>query len=286
MVGFPEHAIFAGKCRIAGVRVSAQPALLTDQFAVMKEPPLLSHLLPHVQGYQVRPRLRWVDQLMFVVGMPVETRQSTTLRAPWAVHGLALVITLATLGYWAVAGLPGWWHAAVFVPRAEGLRWWTGLFGYALLHGGWLHLFGNLYFLTIFGDNTECVFGRRRTLGLFLVASVAGALLHGAVTGMPLIGASAGVMGVMVFYVLQFPHARILWLPIGWLLRVGLWYSLGRKLERGFPVLGFFALYLALDLVNLHAQLFGGGRVSALAHLGGGATGALIWLAWRRGWLP
>ncbi len=252
----------------------------------MRQPPRFSSLLPTVPGYTVRPRLAWAAQLMFLVGLPVELRQSIVRRRPWAVHGLALGITAASVAYWLVAMRPGWWHLAVFDPAASGLRWWLGLFGYAGIHGGWVHLLGNLYFLLIFGDNTECAFGRRRTLGLFFASAAAGAWLHGAVTPYPLIGASAGVMGVMVFYVLQFPHARVLWIPLGWVVRLGLWYGWRGRVRRGLPVMVFLVLYLGFELVALYAQLTGVGRVSALAHLGGGGMGALIWLAWRRGWLP
>ncbi len=228
----------------------------------------------------------WAKQLMFLVGMPVEVRQSEKQCRPWTVHLLAGCIALVSVAVWLTAGRWSGWQLAVYDPLATGWRTYTGLVGYAFIHADWLHLLGNLYFLLIFGDNTECAFGRRRTLGLFFAASVAGAVLHGVFSEAPLVGASAGVMGVMVFYALQFPQARVLWLPLGWVIRVGLWVYWRRRAPRGFPVLGFLAFYLLLELITLHAQLFGEGRVSALAHFGGAGLGALIWLGWRRGWLP
>jgi membrane associated rhomboid family serine protease len=80
------------------------------------------------------------------------------------------------------------------------------------LHGGWLHLFGNMWTLWIFGDNVEDRLGRLRFVGLYLVSGFAAGLLHiitNPQSGVPTIGASGAVAGVMGAYFRFFPHARV-----------------------------------------------------------------------------
>jgi membrane associated rhomboid family serine protease len=80
------------------------------------------------------------------------------------------------------------------------------------LHGGWLHLLGNMWTLWIFGDNVEDRLGRWRFVGLYLVTGFAAGLLHiitNPQSGLPTIGASGAVAGVMGAYFRFFPHARV-----------------------------------------------------------------------------
>jgi hypothetical protein len=80
------------------------------------------------------------------------------------------------------------------------------------LHGGWLHLFGNMWTLWIFGDNVEDRLGRKRFIGLYLASGFAAGLLHiitNPTSGVPTIGASGAVAGVMGAYFRFFPHARV-----------------------------------------------------------------------------
>jgi rhomboid family protein len=80
------------------------------------------------------------------------------------------------------------------------------------LHGGWLHLFGNMWTLWIFGDNVEDRLGRKRYVGLYLVSGFVAGLLHivtNPQSGVPTIGASGAVAGVMGAYFRFFPHARV-----------------------------------------------------------------------------
>lgn len=81
------------------------------------------------------------------------------------------------------------------------------------LHGGWLHLIGNMWFLWIFGDNVEDILGRWKYILFYLVCGVAAALFH-VVTNpysrVPTVGASGAIAGVMGAYMLKFPHSRVL----------------------------------------------------------------------------
>jgi rhomboid family protein len=87
------------------------------------------------------------------------------------------------------------------------------------LHGGLAHLFGNMLFLYIFGDNIEAVMGHFKFLLFYTLAGIAAALGHGllAVTSdIPMIGASGAISGVLGAYLLLYPHARVrvLFLPL------------------------------------------------------------------------
>jgi len=80
------------------------------------------------------------------------------------------------------------------------------------LHGGWLHLIGNMWTLWIFGDNVEDRLGRARYLALYLASGVAAALLHiytNAGSLVPTIGASGAIAGVMGAYFRFYPYARV-----------------------------------------------------------------------------
>ena len=153
--------------------------------------------------------------------------------------------------------------------RFGGLTFLTSFF----LHAGPIHLIGNAYFLIIFGDNVEDYLGRLRYLALLVLASLLGDGLHILLeprSEMPCIGASGGISGIIVYYALQFPRARL-----GIIL--GCWYFF-----RWFYFPAYFALVCWLGLQGLIAyfQVSGLSNVSALAHLGGAGVGVGAWLLW------
>ncbi len=81
------------------------------------------------------------------------------------------------------------------------------------LHGGWLHVLGNVWFLWIFGDNVEDILGHGRYLLFYLLCGVAAAavqVLASPDSRVPVIGASGAIAGVMGGYLVKFPRARIL----------------------------------------------------------------------------
>jgi membrane associated rhomboid family serine protease len=162
-----------------------------------------------------------------------------------------------------------------FVPaealRLGGLTWLTSFF----LHGGILHLIGNLYFLLIFGDNVEDHLGRWRYLLLILAATLTGDLVHvlaAPQSTVPSIGASGGISGVIVFYALQFPKARL-----AFLFRYFLYF---RWLQ--IPAWAALVLWMLLQFFTAALQLSGLSNTAATAHLGGAAAGFLLWLKWRK----
>ena len=139
------------------------------------------------------------------------------------------------------------------------------------LHGGLLHLLGNLLFLWVFGPNVEDVLGRLRFLGFYLASGIAAAAaqtLLSLAQGdplMPMVGASGAIAGVMAAYMVFFPRARVLTaIPVFFFVRIV-------QLPAGF----FIGLWFVLQL--LYASLGGiGSGVAFIAHVGGFVFGWVV----------
>jgi membrane associated rhomboid family serine protease len=89
---------------------------------------------------------------------------------------------------------------------------WPTLFSSMFLHGGWMHLIGNMWFLWIFGDNVEDVLGKWRYTLFYLASGVAAGLVHllaNSESRIPTVGASGAIAGVMGAYLLKFPNSTI-----------------------------------------------------------------------------
>ena len=106
----------------------------------------------------------------------------------------------------------------------------TRLFGFTFvtsffLHAGFAHLFGNLYFLLVFGKNVEDVLDKKKYILLIAAAELAGDLMYIIFTqdkSIPCIGASAGISGILTYYCLRFPDASFgifyfIYFRFGWL---------------------------------------------------------------------
>ncbi len=80
------------------------------------------------------------------------------------------------------------------------------------LHGGWMHVLGNMWFLWIFGDNIEDILGHGKYLGFYLLCGVAAAMtqvMFNWGSRVPMVGASGAIAGVMGAYMVKFPQSRI-----------------------------------------------------------------------------
>jgi membrane associated rhomboid family serine protease len=89
---------------------------------------------------------------------------------------------------------------------------WVTVFSSMFLHGGWFHLLSNMWILVIFGDNIEERFGSGSYLIFYLLSGIAAALLEVYISpssGMPTIGASGAIAGVLGAYLIQYPSARV-----------------------------------------------------------------------------
>jgi rhomboid family protein len=145
------------------------------------------------------------------------------------------------------------------------------------LHGGWLHLLGNMLFLWIFGNNVEDRVGRIPFLLFYLVGGIAAALTQVVIdphSTVPLVGASGAIAAALGAYIVLFPGARILSLVF-----LGFFYQL---LEvPALVVLGYwFALQLLSGFAAFGAETAQGG-VAFFAHIGGFTLGVIVGLLLR-----
>jgi membrane associated rhomboid family serine protease len=89
------------------------------------------------------------------------------------------------------------------------------LLTHMFLHGGWMHLIGNMWFLWIFGDNIEDILGRQKYLLFYIGCGIAAGLAQVFMnqgSRVPMVGASGAIAGVMGAYLVKFPHSRIVML--------------------------------------------------------------------------
>jgi membrane associated rhomboid family serine protease len=151
------------------------------------------------------------------------------------------------------------------------LQWvprYATLFTYMFLHGGWVHLCGNLLYLWIYGDNVEDSMGHLRyalfycLCGVAAVGAQAWSEPHSAY---PIIGASGAISGVLGAYLLLFPRAKVLTLVL-----LPFFFTTVR-LPAMLLLLLWFAVQLVSDLTG-----HGGASVALRAHIGGFLTGMLL----------
>jgi membrane associated rhomboid family serine protease len=211
----------------------------------------------------------WIPAML---GLPVLEESPGLNLWPWLTIGLAVAITavfLMTLGHLSavIADLG-------FVPAAWGRHGGLTFITSFFLHGDPWHLISNVYFLLLFGRNVEDDLGGWQYLVLLILAAFVGALTHLLMypeSTVPCIGASGGISGVITYYALRFPRARL-----GFFIRWG-WYGRWVQLPAYVALLCWFALQLWL-VVEQH---LGVSQIGATAHLGGAMTGFVAWLLWK-----
>ena len=147
------------------------------------------------------------------------------------------------------------------------------------LHGGWLHLIGNMWFLWIFGDNVEDVLGHMPYLLFYLacggVAAVGQAMMAPSST-MPMVGASGAIAGVLGAYLVWFPWSRVRTLVV-----LVVFFTVIDIPAPVFLMLWFVVQFFSGTLALAFAGPAAGG-VAWFAHVGGFLAGALVALMMRR----
>ncbi len=157
---------------------------------------------------------------------------------------------------------------------ADGGNWAT-VFTHMFLHGGWMHLIGNMWFLWIFGNNVEDSMGHGRFVVFYLLCGLAAAGLQVAAdpaAAVPMVGASGAIGGVMGAYVVLYPRVNVHML---------FWFGfyVTTFAIPAFWMLGYwFVVQMVGGLGSLGAQ---GGGVAFWAHVGGFAAGAALVYAFR-----
>ncbi|MFP5343453.1 MAG: rhomboid family intramembrane serine protease [Candidatus Limnocylindria bacterium] len=146
------------------------------------------------------------------------------------------------------------------------------------LHGGWLHLLGNMLYLWIFGNNIEDRLGRLRFLGFYLAGGIAAGLSQMAIapdSDIPMVGASGAIAAALGAYLVLYPRARITSLVF-----LGFFYQL-----IDVPAIVVLAFWFILQLIDGVASLGvtdAGGGVAFFAHIGGFVFGVVVALGLRR----
>jgi membrane associated rhomboid family serine protease len=147
------------------------------------------------------------------------------------------------------------------------------LFTSMFLHGGWMHLLGNMLFLWVFGRNVEDLIGSGRFLLFYLVCGVAAGIVHVLVNSnsrLPTIGASGAIAGVMGAYVIKFPRARIVTLiPL-------FVFFTTIEIPAVILLVFWFASQFFNGLGSLATTDYTGGGTAWFAHIGGFITGMLL----------
>ncbi len=141
---------------------------------------------------------------------------------------------------------------------------------YMFLHGGWMHLIGNMLFLWVFGDNVEDAMGHFTFLAFYLLCGIFAGYTHSLMTAdssIPLIGASGAVAGVIAAYLMLHPNVMV------WVLALGF---ISVQL-RALWVLG---AWVAMQFISLMST--GQSGTAWWAHIGGLAAGAVLVLVMRR----
>ncbi len=144
------------------------------------------------------------------------------------------------------------------------------LFTAMFLHGGIMHVGGNMLYLWIFGNNIEDVMGHGRFVAFYLLCGVAASYAHALsapTSVVPMIGASGAISGVLGAYLLLFPRAQVLTLiPLGFFTRM-VWV----------PAMFFLGFWIVIQLLSGTLSLGGSGAgVAWFAHVGGFLTGMLL----------
>ena len=154
---------------------------------------------------------------------------------------------------------------------------WLTLLISTFMHGGWVHLGGNMLYLFIFGDNIERAFGSLRYLVFYLVCGILASLAHVAsdpTSVIPSLGASGAISGVLASYLVLFPQN-----PIRVLIYFGIFVQIARV-----PALVMIGLWFLLQLVNGIGSIAVTGQTTGVAywaHIGGFIAGLLITFALR-----
>jgi membrane associated rhomboid family serine protease len=140
------------------------------------------------------------------------------------------------------------------------------LITYMFLHGGWLHLIGNMAFMWVFADNIEDAFGPILFGIFYLVCGVLAAAVHVLLnqnSHAPLIGASGAVSGIMAAYLMLFPKARV-------------WILIFMRIPVPVPAWVCLGFWIAWQAVSLFMPQAPGDTVAFWAHIGGFIAGLAI----------
>jgi len=152
---------------------------------------------------------------------------------------------------------------------------WLTMFSSMFLHGGWLHLIGNMWFLWVFGNNVEDSTGKFRFLVFYLLCGLIAAVTQSVAnreSAIPMVGASGAISGVMGAYIVLYPRVRVHML-------IFLGFFITTITVPAYLMLGYWFLLQLLGGIPSVARESGG--VAFLAHAGGFVAGMVLVLLFR-----
>jgi membrane associated rhomboid family serine protease len=160
-------------------------------------------------------------------------------------------------------------HAAL-PPEIHGASPFISLLTSMFLHGGWMHLIGNMLYLWIFGDNVEDVMGHARFAGFYVICGIIAVYSHAVIdpaSTVPMVGASGAISGVLGAYLMLFPRAQVLVLiPLGFFTRL-------MYVPAGVALGIWFLLQILSGGMSLGRE---GGGIAFFAHIGGFLAGMAL----------
>jgi len=149
----------------------------------------------------------------------------------------------------------------------------TTIFTSMFLHGGWLHVLGNMWFLWIFGDNIEDTLGHTKFLLFYLACGVVAALgqwISSPYSTVPMVGASGAIAGVMGAYLIKFPRSRILTLVFI------LFFITTVEIPAPIMLAYWFVIQLFSGLGSIATRQLSSGGTAFFAHVGGFVAGLVL----------
>ena len=200
-----------------------------------------------------------------ILGFPVEQNAPALRKQPlvtYAITAICLAVYALTFNDLAQC-IRQWGLIPAQLWRCGGATWISSAF----MHGGALHLLGNMYFLLLFGDNVEDLLGRKKYVFLLLVSGLTADmvyLLFCQAPDIPCVGASGFISGIIAAYAVLFPGVKIAFCKF-YLYRF-FWFSL--------PAWGMFGLWMIFQCLMAWVGMNGiGGGVAYTAHIGGAIAG-------------
>ncbi len=151
---------------------------------------------------------------------------------------------------------------------SQGWPWYT-MISHMFLHGSWMHLIGNLWFLWVFGDNVEDAMGPFRFALFYLLCGLTAAtvqVMSSPDSLVPMVGASGAIGGVMGAYVRLYPHARI-----KTLIFLGIFITVVSV-----PAVFMLCYWFFMQIAGIYFNHSQEGGVAFFAHFGGFVAGLLL----------
>jgi membrane associated rhomboid family serine protease/Zn-finger nucleic acid-binding protein len=217
--------------------------------------------------------LSWWQMILCFLGFPIEDEAGTETPpvVTWTLVSVVSVISLLSLFLFDTKEV---FQEFGFIPakmfRYFGITSITAFF----LHGGLMHLIGNMYFLLVFGDNVEEELGWKKYLLLLLVSTLLADALYVIFSGYdsqtPCIGASGGISGIIAYYALKFPNAKMT-------IFVRLYFHF---IPVRVNVFVMFLFWVGVQIFGSAMSSYTGSNVAYMAHLGGALAGVILWAIW------